>query len=353
MVDLRILDYDPLIPAAIISREFPLTKESKRTISKARKEISEVMAGRDDRLVVIVGPCSIHDVTAALEYGALIKRASEIFKSDLILIMRAYFEKPRTTVGWKGLINDPFLDGSFHINDGLKIARKLLCDLTDSGVPVGCELLDTISPQYICDLVSWAAIGARTTECQLHREMASGVSCPVGFKNGTDGNVDIAVDAIFSASNPHHFICVNHQGLAAIAKSSGNDTCHVILRGGKNGTNYDEKSLREVKLKLLKSNVVPRIMIDCSHGNSKKVFANQLNVVLDISEQLKTSDDLSIMGVMIESNIVEGNQKVPLDLSQLVYGKSITDACVNFETTIEMFEILAEGVRQRRDNLKK
>jgi 3-deoxy-7-phosphoheptulonate synthase len=277
-----------------------------------------------------------------------LKEQAELYKDNLVLVMRSYFEKPRTTVGWKGLINDPHIDGSFRINEGLRIARKLLCDLTEMGVPVGCELLDTISPQFIADTVSWGAIGARTTECQLHRELASGVSFPVGFKNGTDGNVDIALDAIVSASHPHHFLGVTKQGLAAITKTEGNDLCHIILRGSKQGPNYTHEYVSQVRSALNKAQLKPKIMVDCSHGNSSKKHKNQIVVCQDIAGQIADGDD-SIFGLMIESNIHEGNQKVPAEGAKgLKYGVSITDACVSWEDTVEMFKVLADAQKQRR-----
>jgi 3-deoxy-7-phosphoheptulonate synthase len=284
--DLGIESQDPLIPPQILQMEVPLPFEAKQTIFKARKAASKILKGTDDRLMVIVGPCSIHDPSAAIEYGKRLKAIIEELDDSLLIIMRVYFEKPRTTVGWKGLINDPLIDGSFQINKGLRIARKLLVELTSMGVPVGSELLDTISPQFIADCISWGAIGARTTECQLHRELASGVSFPVGFKNGTDGNLAIAMDAIQAASHPHSFLGVTKQGLAAITRTKGkifsfltwkkgNPYCHVILRGGNSGPNYDSNSVSSARSILEKSSIAPRIMIDCSHGNSQKNHKNQ------------------------------------------------------------------------------
>ncbi|KAJ1533454.1 3-deoxy-7-phosphoheptulonate synthase, partial [Cladochytrium tenue] len=306
------------------------------------------LLGDDDRLVVIVGPCSIHDVGAAIEYGRRLKEQMKVHKDYLIIVMRCYFEKPRTTVGWKGLINDPFIDGSFQINEGLKLARKLLCTLTDMGIPVGFELLDTISPQFMADTVSWGAIGARTTECQLHRELASGVSFPVGFKNGTDGSVGIAVDAIGAASHPHRFLGVTKQGLAAIAKTQGNDLCHVILRGGKGGPNYSGEHVAAVVTDLRAAGLQGRVMIDCSHGNSEKKHKNQIRVAEDIAGQV-AAGSTSIFGVMIESNINEGNQKVPASgPKDLKYGVSITDACIGWDDTVAVLGILADAVKRRR-----
>ncbi|KAJ3106667.1 3-deoxy-7-phosphoheptulonate synthase [Phlyctochytrium planicorne] len=368
--DTRITGYDPLLPPQILQMEYPLTADARLTIAKARRQASKILKGSDDRLLVIVGPCSIHDVDAALEYGKKLKEQADKYKDSLLLIMRSYFEKPRTTVGWKGLINDPHIDGSFRINDGLKIARKLLCDLTDLGVPVGCELLgefdlldseklvttadpfrvntDTISPQFIADTVSWGAIGARTTECQLHRELASGVSFPVGFKNGTDGNVDIALDAITAASHPHSFLGVTKQGLAAITRTNGNDSCHVILRGSKTGPNYEKPFVDDVTAQLKKSGLAERIMIDCSHGNSSKKHKNQIIVCEDVAKQIAAGND-SIFGLMVESNLFEGNQKIPdSGAKDLKYGVSITDACVGWEDTEHILSTLAEAQLKRR-----
>lgn len=350
MDDLRILSYDTLIQPHVLSLELPLSGASKRTIAQARDDCRRVILGQDDRVIVIVGPCSIHDVSAALEYAGRLKQLTEEVSDALVVIMRCYFEKPRTTVGWKGLINDPYLNGSFQINAGLRIGRKLLCDLTNAGVPVGCELLDTVSPQFLGDLISWGAIGARTTESQLHRELASGVSFPVGFKNGTDGSVQIAVDAIRAASHAHHFLGVNHHGSAAITRTSGNDTCHVILRGGNGGTNYDSASIGNVNEHLVKNKLREAMMVDCSHGNSQKQHSNQLIVTTDLCKQISAGEQ-SIMGVMIESNLVEGNQKLPANgqsLDTLVYGQSVTDACVNWDDTELMLRSLRKAVLTRR-----
>jgi len=359
--------------------DYPTSDIGAKTVLKGREDAKNILNGDDDRILVVVGPCSIHDVQAAKEYGQRLKKLAEELKGDLAIIMRAYFEKPRTTVGWKGLINDPLIDGSFQINRGLRLGRGLLCDLTDAGIPVGCELLDTISPQFIGDLVSWGAIGARTTESQLHRELASGCSFPVGFKNGTDGNADIAVDAIKAASHPHRFLGVTKHGLAAITKTKGNQLCHIILRGGKDGPNYEKKYVDETKKALQKAGLPQRIMIDCSHGNSSKLHTNQPIVLQNIGEQV-AAGETAIFGVMIESNLEEGSQKVPVvpleDTSNhsngngnirirdrdgipeggvakyLKYGVSITDACVSWDQTIPMLQGLAQAVRKRRDLLK-
>lgn len=271
-------------------------------------------------------------------------------ENEVLILMRAYFEKPRTTIGWKGLINDPFLDNSYQINKGLRIGRKLLCDLTHNGIPVAVELLDTISPQYLGDVISWGAIGARTTESQLHRELASGVSFPIGFKNGTEGNIGIALDAIRAASHPHRFMGVTHQGLAAITRTKGNGSCHVILRGGKTGPNYSKQHVQEAKKLLENASLIPRIMVDCSHGNSQKKFQNQIKVLEDLCDQIRSGDD-TVSGIMIESNLVEGNQKMSPDgLDNLVYGKSVTDACVGWDETVRMVEMLQKAVQERRKN---
>lgn len=346
--DTRILGYDPLIPPQILQEEHPLTDAAKKTVIQGRQDARKVILHEDDRLLVVVGPCSIHDVDAALEYAKLLKPLSDSLGDALVIVMRTYFEKPRTTVGWKGLINDPDMDGTFAINRGLRIARKLLKDLNELGIPVGCELLDTISPQFVGDLIAWGAIGARTTESQLHRELASGVSFPVGFKNGTDGNVKIALDAIQAASNGHHFLGVTKQGLAAITNTRGNDQCHVILRGGNTGPNYDKEHVDSVVTQITGSKMRASVMVDCSHGNSRKDFRNQPLVVESVCEQVSAGNK-SIVGVMIESNINEGNQKVPAEgPSALKYGVSITDACVSWETTVKMLNDLAEAQRKRR-----
>ncbi|KAJ1533286.1 hypothetical protein HK405_000583, partial [Cladochytrium tenue] len=322
-----------------------------------RRDAAAVIRGDDDRLLVVVGPCSIHDVAAAREYAERLRAVSRRLSDALVVVMRAYFEKPRTTVGWKGLINDPHIDGSFRINDGLRLARRLLCDVTAAGLPVGCELLDTISPQFLGDTLSWGAIGARTTECQLHRELASGMSCPVGFKNGTDGNVGIAVDAIQAASHPHTFLSVTKQGLASIVETEGNDLCHVILRGSKLGPNYSAQHVTEVVSVLRSSaggSLHPRVMIDCSHGNSEKKHKNQLRVAADVAAQV-TAGSRDIFGLMIESNINEGSQKAPATpgaKAELLYGVSITDACIGWDDTVQVLELLADAQRKRRALLR-
>lgn len=314
----------------------------------ARQQAAKILRGEDDRLIVIVGPCSIHDPKAALEYASHLKPVADQIAGEVLVIMRTYFEKPRTTVGWKGLINDPDINDTFQINKGLRLARSLLCDLTNMGIPVGCELLDTISPQFLADLISWGAIGARTTESQLHRELASGVSFPLGFKNGTDGNITIALDAIRAASKPHHFLGVTKQGLAAITKTRGNDLCHLILRGGNGAPNYEKEHIEKTRTGLAKANLPEVIMVDCSHGNSRKQHKNQILVSADLANQIRAGDK-SIVGLMIESNLVEGRQDVgPEGKDGLTYGQSITDACVNWEDTVKMLEDLADAVKVRR-----
>ncbi|KAG0330485.1 3-deoxy-7-phosphoheptulonate synthase [Dissophora globulifera] len=331
MEDLRVTGYSPLLPPQIIQEELPMSNMSRKVVSLARQQAAKILRGEDDRLIVIVGPCSIHDPKAALEYARLLKPVAEQLSGEILVIMRAYFEKPRTT-----------------INKGLRIARSLLCQLTDMGVPVGCELLDTISPQFLADLVSWGAIGARTTESQLHRELASGVSFPLGFKNGTDGNIAIAVDAIRAASKPHHFLGVTKQGLAAITNTKGNELCHLILRGGNDGPNYEKEFIDQTRAGLAKAKLPEVIMVDCSHGNSKKQHRNQISVSADLANQIRAGDK-SIIGLMIESNLVEGRQDVgPEGRDALTYGQSITDACVAWEDTVKMLEDLADAVRVRR-----
>ncbi|KXN83984.1 Phospho-2-dehydro-3-deoxyheptonate aldolase, tyrosine-inhibited, partial [Leucoagaricus sp. SymC.cos] len=342
--------YDPLVQPALLRHEIRMASTSQKTISAGRYNSTRIIAGHDDRLLVIVGPCSIHSPEQAIEYAKLLKSKIADYP-NLQIIMRAYFEKPRTTVGWKGLINDPDIDGSFQINKGLRTARKLLCDLTELGIPVGSELLDTISPQFIADLISWGAIGARTTESQLHRELASGVSFPIGFKNGTDGSVGVAIDAMQSASNPHAFMGVTEQGLAAIVKTRGNSDVHVILRGGTKGPNFKADSVGAAVATIEKKRGWASIMIDCSHGNSQKNHNNQPLVVDDICAQLETGNR-NITGVMIESNINAGRQDVPDEgPGALKYGVSITDACVDWQTTIKMLDNLNEAVAKRREAL--
>ncbi|KAF7549415.1 hypothetical protein G7046_g8358 [Stylonectria norvegica] len=346
--DNRILGQDPLIPPALLTSEIPLTESSVQTVVKGRNDAADIILGTNDRLLVIVGPCSIHDPAAALQYAAQLKELSDKLSDDLLIVMRAYLEKPRTTVGWKGLINDPDIDSSFKINKGLRVSRKLFVDLTSSGVPIASEMLDTISPQFLADCISVGAIGARTTESQLHRELASGLSFPVGFKNGTDGNLGVAIDAMGAAAASHHFMGVTKQGLAAITRTKGNEHCFVILRGGTYGPNYDKKSVQAAKKVLQDKKQKLAIMVDCSHGNSQKNHNNQPIVAKSVSDQLREGEK-AIVGVMIESNIGEGNQKVPAEgPSGLKHGVSITDACINWEATVTVLEDLAAGIRARR-----
>jgi len=346
--DTRILGQDPLIPPQLLLSEIPITPSSLKTVVQGRKDGIEIVMGKSDRLLVICGPCSLHDPNTALEYAERLRKLSAKLSDDLCIIMRAYLEKPRTTVGWKGLINDPDIDESFKINKGLRISRQLFCDLTSSGMPIATEMLDTISPQFLADLISLGAIGARTTESQLHRELASGLSFPVGFKNGTDGSLTVAIDAIGAAAAKHHFMGVTKQGLAAITRTSGNEHGFVILRGGTKGTNFDAESVKTTKEVLRKKGQKQAIMIDCSHGNSNKDHHNQPKVAKAICDQLRAGES-SIIGVMIESNINEGNQKVPSEgPAGLKKGVSITDACINWEDTVEVLESLAESIRERR-----
>ncbi|OAQ72386.1 phospho-2-dehydro-3-deoxyheptonate aldolase [Pochonia chlamydosporia 170] len=351
--DWRIRGYNPLTPPDLLQHEIPQTPESKQTVIKSRDEVAAVVQDTDERkrLLVVVGPCSIHDPEAALAYCDLLLQASEKHKDELLIVMRSYLEKPRTTVGWKGLINDPEIDGSFQINKGLRLARKLFVDLTAKGMPIASEMLDTISPQFLADLLSVGAIGARTTESQLHRELASGLSFPVGFKNGTDGSLGVAIDAIGAVKHAHHFLSVTKPGVVAIVGTTGNEDCFVILRGGTKGTNYDAASIAEAKAALEKKGVRQRLMVDCSHGNSLKDHRNQPKVAANIAEQI-AKGETGIMGVMIESNHNEGNQKVPPEgKSGLKYGVSITDACINWKDTESVLDLLADAVKQRRQVL--
>lgn len=345
--DLRITGLNPLISPAVLAYYLPLTEQASELVASARSQSDAILRGEDDRLLAVVGPCSIHDPEAALEYAALLKKEAERLKDDVFVVMRVYFEKPRTTVGWKGLINDPNLDDSFDINQGLRVARGLLLDLANMGVPAGTEFLDTISPQYIADLIAWGAIGARTTESQVHRELASGLSMPVGFKNGTGGSIQIALDAIQSSSRPHHFLSVTKQGVSAIFSTSGNESCHLILRGGKTGPNYEKASIDEAATMLREQGLVESVMVDCSHGNSLKDFRNQPLVAKSLADQISAGCKV-ITSVMIESNLVEGNQKLAGDLKSLKHGQSVTDACLGWDATVETLDVLANAVRQRR-----
>jgi 3-deoxy-7-phosphoheptulonate synthase len=338
--DLRIREIKELAPPSHTMREHPCTPEV--------SSIHRILHGMDDRLVVVIGPCSIHDTTAALDYAKRLKAERDRFKGELEVVMRVYFEKPRTTVGWKGLINDPDMDGSFNINKGLKIARGLLLEINQMGMPAGCEFLDMITPQYIADLVAWGAIGARTTESQVHRELASGLSCPVGFKNGTDGNVKIAVDAMKAASSAHHFLSVTKGGHSAIVSTSGNEDCHVILRGGK-APNYDAASVQAACAEMAKAGLAQRIMVDASHANSNKKPENQPLVCNEVAVQI-AQGDARIFGLMVESNLVAGRQDI-VEGQALVYGQSVTDGCIDWQSSVSVLESLAESVRARRRTL--
>jgi 3-deoxy-7-phosphoheptulonate synthase len=344
--DVRIDDIRPLIPPAILMEEIHPGEQAIERVAAARQQISDIVHGRDDRLVVVVGPCSIHDPDAALDYAKRLKTLHEQHRDDLFIVMRTYFEKPRTTVGWKGLINDPNLDGSFDINHGLRIARGLLSSLAEMDLPTGTEFLDPISPQFVADLVCWGAIGARTTESQVHRELASGLSMPVGFKNGTRGTVIIAVEAVRAARNPHHFLSVTKQGLTAIVATKGNLDCHVILRGGTGKPNYYPESIAETVAALEAAGLDGRVMVDCSHANSGKDHEKQPAVANALAEQV-AAGSRHVFGVMLESFIVGGRQDNG-DNPNLIYGQSITDACMSWESTIPVVESLADAVRKRR-----
>ena len=345
--DLRISGINPLISPAVLAYYLPLEEKASELVASTRNQADAILRGSDDRLLAVVGPCSIHDPDAALEYGEKLNKEADHLSDDILVIMRVYFEKPRTTVGWKGLINDPHLDGSFDINHGLRVARGLLLQLANMGVPSGTEFLDTISPQYIADLITWGAIGARTTESQIHRELASGLSMPVGFKNGTGGSIQIALDAIQSSSRPHHFLSVTKQGVSAIVSTSGNESCHLILRGGKSGPNYDRDSISAAETMLREQNLSPTLMVDCSHGNSLKDFRNQPKVAADLAAQISAGSK-TITSVMIESNLVEGNQNLCSDLTKLTRGQSVTDACISWDETVRLLDGLAGAVRERR-----
>ncbi|MFA0356582.1 3-deoxy-7-phosphoheptulonate synthase AroG [Vibrio breoganii] len=344
--DVRIKRVKELLPPIAILERFPATETAAATTYNSRKAIHDILNDQDDRLLVIVGPCSIHDTEAALEYGKRLKVLRDELGDRLEVVMRVYFEKPRTTVGWKGLINDPYMNDTFKLNDGLRMARKLLLDLTDIGLPTAGEFLDMITPQYVGDLISWGAIGARTTESQVHRELASGVSCPVGFKNGTDGNIKIASDAIRSAEASHHFLSVTKYGHSAIVETGGNPDCHIILRGGKE-PNYSAEHVADIKQQLEASKLRQKVMIDFSHANSSKQYQRQINVSDDVSVQLANGEQ-AIFGVMIESHLVEGRQDL-VDGKAPTYGQSITDACIGWEDTEKVLHQLADAVTARRN----
>lgn len=344
--DLRIDGIRPLIPPAILTEQLPLAEEEMASVSRAREEVARILAGEDDRLMVVVGPCSVHDPSAALDYANRLKGLKEELAEDLRIVMRVYFEKPRTTVGWKGLINDPHLDDSFDVNEGLRLARELLIELAEMRMPAGTEFLDPISPQFFADALTWAAIGARTTESQVHRQLASGLSMPVGFKNGTGGGVQIAIDAVGSATRPHSFLGVTEQGLAGIVATKGNPDCHVILRGGNNGPNYHAEDVRNTLDALANAGLPPRLMIDASHANSGKDYRNQPTVARDVAGQI-SKGERGIVGLMLESFLVDGAQKLE-DPSDLIHGQSITDSCMGWEMTAPVLRELAETVRKRR-----
>lgn len=348
--DTRIAAMRPLLPPAILIEEIPLSDAALRLVEQGREDAEAILNGRDDRLLVLAGPCSIHDPAAALEYAGKLKILADRHAEDLRVVMRVYFEKPRTTVGWKGLINDPNLDGSFQINQGLRLGRKLLSDICALGLPTGAEFLDTIIPQFIADAISWAAIGARTTESQVHRELASGLSMPVGFKNGTSGNVQIAIDAVYSARSPHWFPSVTKQGVAAIFQTKGNPAAHVILRGGsRTGPNYGATALHAVLNDLRTQNLPPHVVVDCSHGNSQKDHRRQAEVAGNLAGQI-ASGQTGIVGVMLESHLVGGRQDYRPEGGNL-YGQSITDACIDLDETARIFEALSVAVRQRRNKV--
>ena len=341
--DLRIRSLRPLLPPAILLEEIPVNDAGVSLVTGVRRAIGDALRGKDRRLVVVVGPCSIHDPAAALDYGRRLRALAPSLSDALLLVMRVYFEKPRTTTGWKGLINDPELDGSFAINKGLRVARSLLRDLTELGVPAGTEFLDTITPQFFADLIVWGAIGARTTESQVHRELASGLSMPVGFKNGTDGNVQIAIDAVEAARHPHNFLSVTKQGIAAIVATAGNEESHIILRGGGDGPNYSRAHVQGAVQRLARASLPPRLMIDLSHGNSGKDPLRQRDGAAAVEEQLGAED--GILGVMVESHLVGGRQNIS---GSLTYGQSITDACLGWDDTVTLLEGLARAVRRSR-----
>ncbi len=345
--NLRIASISPVSTPAQVQAELPLLDAAAHTVASTRNAIQKVLRGEDDRLLVIVGPCSIHDVDAALDYAGKLAAVRQRLDGELLIVMRVYFEKPRTTVGWKGLINDPDLNDSYEIDRGLRTARELLLTLNTRGMPAGVEFLDILTPQYLADLVSWGAIGARTTESQLHREMASGLSCPVGFKNGTDGGIKVAVDACMAASHPHRFLSLTQTGQVAIFQTAGNPDCHLILRGGSKGTNYDATSVDGACAELLKGKQREQVMIDFSHANSSKQHQKQLEVGADVARRIE-SGERRITGVMIESHLVAGRQDVQADKSAMTYGQSITDACINFADTEALLTQLALAVKARR-----
>ena len=349
--DLHVIETRPLLSPAFIKSEFPLNQSAAQLVTKTRNSIRDILSGKDSRILVVVGPCSIHDVAAAEEYGQKLAKLRSQFADTLEIVMRVYFEKPRTNVGWKGLINDPNLDNSYDINTGLRTARKLLLDLANIGLPAATELLDPITPQYIADLICWTAIGARTTESQIHRQMASGLSMPVGYKNGTDGSFAAAINAMLTARISHHFLGINQDGLASIVRTTGNPDGHLVLRGGAAKPNYEDSDVKAATKALAKKAMNSNVMIDCSHGNSSKDFNKQSVVLNNIASQVEAGSS-HIVGVMIESHLVEGNQSISKDSKSLVYGQSITDACVNWETTKTMLQTLANAVAKGRPEVR-
>lgn len=345
--DLHVVETCPLLAPVEVKAQLPITPAIAKVVSQSRDRIRNILKGSDRRLLVVVGPCSIHDVKAAREYAEKLAKFRDQVSDALEIVMRVYFEKPRTTIGWKGLINDPHLNGTFDINYGICMARELLLDVAKLGLPSATELLDPIVPQYLADLISWTAIGARTTESQTHREMSSGLSMPVGFKNGTDGGIDVAINAMLSARQPHRFLGVNNDGLASIITTSGNPDGHIVLRGGKQGTNYDKVHVEAIANRLSDRNLLPYMMVDCSHDNSGQDYKNQPIVLQDIAEQVRSGSE-NIVGIMLESHLNRGKQPFPKDLNKLEYGKSITDGCINFEQTVETLTDLANAVRSGR-----
>ena len=339
--DLRFKQIDELLPPIAHLYELPINEQASELVAQTRQQIADILHGKDNRLLVIIGPCSIHDPKAALEYAQRLLPLRQKYAKELLIVMRAYFEKPRTTVGWKGLINDPHLNGTHDINFGLRQARRLLLELGNMGIPASTEFLDMITPQYYADLISWGAIGARTTESQVHRELASGLSCPVGFKNGTDGNLKIAIDALGAASHPHHFLSVTKAGHSAIVHTAGNRDCHVILRGGNGAPNYSSEHVKAAAEQLTQAGLPAKLMVDCSHANSRKDFKRQMEVAQDIATQIQNGEQ-NIMGVMVESHLVEGRQNDPI-----VYGQSITDACIGWDDTEKLLAMLTEANRVR------
>jgi len=341
--DLHVVETRPLVSPALLHHELPMSEKAAALVAETRDRIRTILYNEDRRLLVIVGPCSVHDVKAAYEYGQKLAELRQELADRLEIVMRVYFEKPRTSIGWKGLINDPHLDNSYDINTGLRLARKLLLDLAHLGLPAATELLDPITPQYIADVIAWTAIGARTTESQTHREMASGLSMPIGFKNNTDGSLQAATNAMLAASQPHHFLGINHHGLASIVATTGNPDGHLVLRGGKQGPNYGRHHVDQASAELASLGLNPRIMIDCSHANANKDHNRQVTVLDNVAQQLQDGSK-HILGVMVESHLVAGKQPIPADLNHLVYGQSITDACVDFNTTATMLRTLAQAV---------